>query len=284
MGGAMGEPMLRYKKHLNQSSDAEKSGGEANGLPIGSAKLAILATMLVAAGVLFTTVALVLVFPLFEQGIRVARGIDVGALYSQHFIYALLIALANNVDNLGARIAYSIQGTKISTPINLWISVITFIISSWAAFSGTTIAGSMGTKVASTIAMGLLVALGAWMILQARNQNWLGDKPPSENSTSLWTILLKPEHADKDNSKHIDFKEGTVLGIALSINNIGGGLSAGMIGLSPLLVGVLSAVVSFVALWIGNYVADIFINLRIADKAAVIGGILLIAIGVKQVV
>jgi hypothetical protein len=49
------------------------------------------------------------------------------------------------------------------------------------------------------------------MILQARNQNWLGDKPPSENSTSLWTILLKPEHADKDNSKHIDFKEGTVL-------------------------------------------------------------------------
>jgi putative sporulation protein YtaF len=95
---------------------------------------------------------------------------------------------------------------------------------------------------------------------------------------------LKPEHADKDNSKHIDFKEGTVLGIALSINNIGGGLSAGMIGLSPLLVGVLSAVVSFVALWTGNYVADIFINLRIADKAAVIGGISLIAIGVKQVV
>jgi putative Mn2+ efflux pump MntP len=105
-------------------------------------------------------VALVFVFPLFEQGIRVARGIDVGALYSQHFIYALLIALANNVDNLGARIAYSIQSTKISTTINLYISVITFVISSFAAFSGTTIAGSIGTKVASTIAMGLLWVLG----------------------------------------------------------------------------------------------------------------------------
>jgi putative sporulation protein YtaF len=142
----------------------------------------------------------------------------------------------------------------------------------------------MGTKVASTIAMGLLVALGTWMILQAGKQTSHSDRSQSANSTSLWTILLKPEHADKDQSRHIDFKEGTVLGIALSINNIGGGLSAGMIGLSPLLVGCLSAVISFIALWAGNYVANIFVSWRIADKAAIIGGILLIAIGVKQVV
>ena len=276
--------MLLEKNHLNQWSNAEETGRKANDLPMGSARLAVLATMLVAAGVLVATVALVLVISLFEQGLRAARGVDFGALYSQHFLYAFLIALANNVDNLGARIAYSIQGTKVSTQINLWISIITFVISSVAAFSGTMITGSIGPKVASTIAMGLLVALGSWMILQARKQNWPGDKAPRETSTSLWTILFKPEHADKDNSKHIDFREGTVLGIALSINNVGGGLSAGMIGLNPWLVGFLSAVVSFFALWAGNYVADIFIRRRIADKAAVVGGILLIAVGVKQVV
>jgi putative sporulation protein YtaF len=94
--------------------------------------------------------------------------------------------------------------------------------------------------------------------------------------------LLKPENADLDDSKHIDFKEATVLGVALSINNVGGGLSAGMIGLNSFLVGFLSAVLSFVALWAGNYVAEFFIRRNISNKAAVVGGILLIAIGIEQ--
>ena len=201
----------------------------------------------------------------------------------QDFLDAVLIASANNVDNLGARIAYSIQGIKISALINLWISILTFVISSIAAFSGASVVGALGTKVASAMAMGLLVALGSWMILQSRDQNKHGETSPRKNS-SVWTILLRPEQADTDNSKHIDFKEGTVLGVGLSINNIGGGLSAGMIGLDPLLVGLLSAVLSFAALWGGNYVAELFIRRRLVEKTAVLGGILLIAIGIKQVV
>lgn len=95
-------------------------------------------------------------------------------------------------------------------------------------------------------------------------------------------IFLNPENADLDNSKHIDFKEATFLGVALSINNIGGGLSAGMIGLNSLLVGFLSAVLSFVALWAGNYIAEFFIRKNISGKMTVAGGLLLIAIGIEQ--
>ena len=133
------------------------------------------------------------------------------------------------------------------------------------------------------MAMALLVALGSWMILHARKQEWHSEKPPEKSSTSIWKVLAKPHHADLDDSKHIDLKEATILGIALSINNIGGGLSAGIIGINPVLVGFLSALVSFVALWGGNYVADFFVRRRIANKAAVVGGFLLIAIGIKQV-
>jgi putative Mn2+ efflux pump MntP len=190
-----------------------------------------------------------------------------------YFVYAFLIALANNVDNLGARIAYSIHGVKISTLVNLWIAVITFIISTASASSGAFVAGSLGTKAASVTAMVLLVALGFWLILR-------GWKKPNHHSwnTKLWAIF------DTDLSKHIDFKEGTVLGIALSVNNIGGGLSAGMIGINAYFVGLLSAILSFVALWAGNHLADFFIRRHIADKAAVISGLLLIAIGIKQVI
>ncbi len=201
----------------------------------------------------------------------------------QAFFYACLIAISNNVDNLGARIAYSIQGTRISNVVNLWISIITFAISFAAASSGAAAIGYFGERAASLLAMGFLVALGSWMILQARKPTWREDQPPAKDQVSLWRVLLKPHQADVDRSRHIDFKEGTVLGVALSINNMGGGLSAGIIGVDPFLVALLSALVSFAALWAGNYMAEFFVKRNIAEKAAAVGGVLLIAIGIKQV-
>lgn len=87
-----------------------------------------------------------------------------------------------------------------------------------------------------------------------------------------------------DNSKHIDFKEATLLGIALSINKVGGGLSAGMIGLNSFWVGFLSAVLSFLALWSGNFIAELFIKWKISNKATVVAGILLIVTGIEQII
>ncbi len=199
-----------------------------------------------------------------------------------HILLGFFIALTNNFDNIGARIAYSIRGISISTPINLWISVITFVISYFAAFSGKAVSGSLGTRVSSIIAMVILVAIGSWMILEPiikkRREN------SSENdSPNIGEILMSPEKADMDNSKHIDFKEATLLGIALSLNNIGGGLSAGILGVDALLVGILSAVISFIALWAGNYVSAFFIRMHIAEKATIAAGLILIAIGVEQI-
>ena len=201
----------------------------------------------------------------------------------QHFLYAFLIALTNNFDNIGARIAYSIRGIKISISINLWISVITFVLSFLAAFSGKTISGALGKQFSSIIAMVLLTAIGSWMILEPWVKNWRSENRSRGNLKNISDILLNPEHADMDNSKHIDFKEATLLGIALSLNNVGGGLSAGMLGLDSFLVGFLSAVLSFAALWAGNYVSSFFIKLKIADKATVAAGLLLIAIGIEQI-
>ena len=198
------------------------------------------------------------------------------------FFYAVIIALTNNVDNLGARIAYSLQGTRVGNSVNLWISVITFAISYAAAYAGTAAADRLGAA-ASVVAMAFLIALGAWMILQARNPSLEEEEASETGTASFWTILLHPYQADVDRSKHIDFKEGTVLGIALSINNIGGGVSGGILGVNPFLVAFLSALLSFVALWAGNYIAEIFVKRNITEKAAIVGGVLLIAIGVKQI-
>jgi putative sporulation protein YtaF len=201
-----------------------------------------------------------------------------------HAVYTFFIALSNNFDNIGVRVAYSLRGIKISNPINLWISVITFFISGFAAYSGTMISGIFSKQMSSIVAMLLLSAIGGWMIIDHyRNKsNNHVHEPDEENEQGLLHILANPEKADMDKSKHIDFKEATVLGIALSINNVGGGLSAGMIGLSSFWVGLLSAVISFLALWGGNYISEYFVRWRIADRATVAAGIVLIAIGIEQ--
>jgi len=203
-----------------------------------------------------------------------------------HALYTFFIALSNNFDNIGVRIAYSIRGIKISHPINLWISVITFFISGFAAYSGSIISGYFSKQLSSIIAMVLLSAIGIWMIadhyIKRRRNLYLAEKSDEEDAKSILHVLANPEKADMDKSKHIDFKEATILGIALSINNVGGGLSAGMIGLSSFWVGLLSAVISFIALWAGNYIAEYFIKWNISNKATVAAGLVLIGIGIGQ--
>ena len=50
----------------------------------------------------------------------------------------------------------------------------------------------------------------------------------------LWAILGEPVQADTDKSGHIDLKEGTILGLALLLNNLPNGVAAAMIKLPVL--------------------------------------------------
>lgn len=197
-----------------------------------------------------------------------------------HFVYTIFIALANNLDNISVRIAYSLRGIKISNLKNLWISVITFFISTLAAFSGSILLKLLTRRISSVLSLILLVGIGLWIILEPHFKK----EPSSKCDENIFDILNNPEDADMDNSKDIDFKEATILGIALSINNVGGGLSAGMIGLNSFFVGFLSAVISFLALWLGNYITQFFNRFNLGKQANVLAGILLIIIGIKQII
>lgn len=203
-----------------------------------------------------------------------------------NFLFTFFIAFTNNLDNIGVRIAYSIRGITITPLINGWISVITFVISFFSAFFGTILSEFLGKQACSIIAMLLLTAIGLWMIFEPyiRRNDYSIIESDQGMKKSIFHVLLNPIHADMDNSKHIDFKEATLLGFGLSINNVGGAVSAGMIGLNSFWVGLLSAVLSFLALWAGNYIAAVFIKWKITHKATVAAGILLIAIGIEQII
>jgi putative Mn2+ efflux pump MntP len=180
----------------------------------------------------------------------------------RQILYAIAIALANNVDNIGVMIAYGLRGQKIDLPMKLWITLITFAISTLAASLGVKIAGSLGQAVCSSIAAAILIGFGSWMVAES----YLAANRPRAG---------KPGD--------VDVGHATLLGVALSINNVAGGVGAGLIALNPFVVGALSALFSFAALGLGNYMAEVLERHRVADRAALLGGLLLIAVGVEQV-
>ncbi len=242
----------------------------------GSLMAGIFATIAVATGAFATALALVASASLLSSAASMKWPLH-------HFVSATIIALSNNVDNLGARLAYSVQGTKIHLLVNAWIALITFAISTLAAGFGGVVISFFGKGFASFLSMAMLVLLGSWMIIHANLQSWHERIHEEKKLIRHFEVLKKPHHADIDQSKHIDLLEGTVLGLALSINNIAGGVTAGVLGVAPLLVGSLSAAISFAALVAGNHAADFFIRKHISDKAAILGGIAMMTIGIKQV-
>ncbi|HVO65837.1 MAG TPA: manganese efflux pump [Syntrophales bacterium] len=173
-----------------------------------------------------------------------------------------------------------------STLINLWIALITFVISFFAAYSGSIISGVFSKQLSSLIATLLLTAIGLWMILEPylKKDNDSINETMQDKKIHFGHVLLDPHKADMDDSKHIDFKEATFLGIALSINNVGGGVSAGIIGLNSFWVGLWSAVLSFIALWAGNYIAEFFLKWHLSKETSFVAALLLIGIGIEQII
>jgi putative sporulation protein YtaF len=190
--------------------------------------------------------------------------------------------MANNIDNIGARIAYSILGIKIKFSINLWVSCITFVISFMAAYCGKQISNLLSKQVSSEISAVILASIGIWIMLAPHMSKQSNKKNVNCKNNPVGNILEDPTKADLDCSKDIDFKEATLLGIALSINNIGGGLGAGVMGLNSVYVGIFSSVISFLALLAGNYITDIFSKFDFNKVTPKIAGIILILIALKQ--
>jgi len=192
---------------------------------------------------------------------------------------ALLIALTNNLDTLGVRLAYAAQGIRVSAGINLWMTWIGFAVSALAARAGAVLPAVLPAQGARLLSTALLVLTGLWLMLEPHLPK---KKKERRRSPRLLEVLADPLTADRDRSQHIDFKEATVLGAALSLNNAGGGVTAGVLGIHWLLMGLLTACISWLIFWAGNQWTDYLAQTPWRTRAPWAAGLLLILLGMKQ--
>jgi putative sporulation protein YtaF len=193
----------------------------------------------------------------------------------QSILYAFFIALINNIDNISVRIAYSLKGVKIDIYKNILISLITFFMSTMSALFGAFILDFINPNISAIFTMIIFIILGLYFIFEPYIKR--------KKASTYVGIITDPNNADIDNSKNIDLKEALFLGIGLNLNNIGGSLSAGIYGVNIYLIGGLSTIISFISLWLGNYLTNIFQNTVAYKKANLVIGIILILLGIRQI-
>ena len=203
----------------------------------------------------------------------------------------LAIALINNLDNVGLCAAYSLRGIRLGQRENLIIAAITFFISGAATFAGARLSSASAGSAAlcRVLGAGVLIAMGLWSLaapyisrLRARRAEKRPARRADGRGAPVLAALRDPERSDLDGSKSIDPREAALLGVSLSLNNVGGCLSAGMLGLSPALTAGLSAAASWLSLLAGGLLARALERVRLGHFAELLGGAALVALGVAQ--
>jgi putative sporulation protein YtaF len=199
------------------------------------------------------------------------------------FFRILGIALANNLDNTGVGMAFGMARIRLSPLMNLWIALVTFLITGLAVACGGRIAALLSLPLAHALGGALLCAIGGWMILSSvRSQNGHGEVAEPDGPVSLRRILADPTSADQNRSHDIDLQEATVLAVALSLNNVGGGFSAGLMHLSALWTAFFSAIISYLVLWSGGWAGQQLGVTRVGKYAQTLAGALLLIIGLWE--
>ncbi|TEB08138.1 manganese efflux pump MntP [Pelotomaculum schinkii] len=224
-----------------------------------------------------------------------------------HILSIVLLALSTSLDSLAVGIVYGLRKIRLPWSSNFLIAFLTGLGTFGAMKAGACIFTLIPPVWASYISSGVMAGAGVWIILQSRGKQGDGSLASSGEGSErtvpllpgesecvplvtfeikalglLIRILKEPVAVDKDCSGAIDFREACVLGLALTLNNLAGGLGGGMIGLNPGLTALLALVTSLLFFVTGLKLGQTCLSRWIGERSAVIAGLALIAIGVYE--
>ena len=205
-----------------------------------------------------------------------------------NWLFILCFALSSSFDNLGVGITYGIRKIRINLIANIVIAFICFILSYFGIVFGRLISDIIPGRIPLVISAVFLLAIGLrfiWISLPFK-QNV---KEEFTEMKGLKSILQNPECVDFNKSKDIQILEAIVLGIALSVNALTNGLSAGLLEYSPFAISLASAIGSYIALWFGIKIGQSFADIQIGpfklgEFGTLISGVLLVIIAIKIII
>lgn len=157
-------------------------------------------------------------------------------------LIAIAISLSTNVDNLAIGVAYSTRSQSIPFSGNLIIALLSGL-STFASMSlGTWACHFLPATASQWFGSGLLILIGSLSII--------------EQLQALQQPQFATEQAICCNFTPLSLQDSCLLGLGLTVSNLGTGVGAGMAHLNVLLVSTLSLLTSLIMIsggtWLGR--------------------------------
>jgi len=216
------------------------------------------------------------------------------------------LAIALSIDSFGAGITYGMR--KIRFPILpiLIVGICSSIVMVLAMTFGNWLASKVPANTGSFLGAIILIILGIKAMLQSYIQNKGKDskieekiEKRDENVTNsmdtkwkwhikslglIIEIYKKPVMADIDKSGSISILESLILGIALSLDDIGAGIGAAFMGLDITALSILNGITSSIFIVFGLILGFYFSNKNLEKNKvfAYMPGIILILMGLNK--
>jgi putative Mn2+ efflux pump MntP len=179
---------------------------------------------------------------------------------------AVLVALVSNVDNLTVGVAFGMRGQRIAGAPNALIAAITMVGTAGAMTSGHVLATALRPSVASALGGTIILAIG---VMTAATSVRTVRRPATD----------APVAVARTRSRGVLSWRGAVpIGVALSLNNVGAGIGAGIAGVPPLATTLLAGAFSLAFIGGGSRFGWA-IGRRFGQRTALLAGVVLVCLG-----
>lgn len=207
----------------------------------------------------------------------------------------ILLILAISLDSFGVGISYGLRRIKVSL-----VPLLTIMFCSGAMVF---ISMTIGLRMTSLISVEIIEIFGGSILISVGLISMCGKlishpskKQPHAASHQykkhslihktklIIKVLKKSAEADIDRNGEISFQEGWLLGIVLGIDAFGVGLGAALLGYSPILTGILIAILSALFVFLGMRSGFYLARWRWTQKMSFLPPALLVGIGVFYII
>ena len=185
----------------------------------------------------------------------------------QEIMAAIVRAVSANLDTFSVAVSYGIKKIKIPMASNILISLLTTIGTFLSMEFGLLISEFIPSILANAIGGIAITLIGIWFLIdyfKERNKD---------------TIPM----ADSDNSGDISLQEALPLIIALTVNNLGVGISGSMAGVSTIYTTTFTFIITVLFLVIGTFAGKTVFGRLFGKYTPLISNILLILLGIYEI-
>lgn len=220
-----------------------------------------------------------------------------------HDLSLLILALAVSVDSFGVGMTYGLRKVVIPMKSIGMIAIFSGLAVILAMLIGQGIGMALTPEQAEVLGGFLIVGIGVWALYQVYRSP--ANAPPQEDPANLRNdrqldapnnlltfeiktfgiviqILRRPLMADIDHSGVISMGEACVLGLALSLDAFGAGISAALFGYPILLTTVTIALMSSVFLVTGTLIGHFSAQYTWKKSFSYLPGMILVLFGIMK--